>query len=64
MPPPFKVGDRVQVISGPHAGTVAEVYSRWQGKTFRVQISLEAQRTFEDVFGALDVMRVGGTEMD
>ncbi len=28
---PFKVGDTVQILSGPHQGRIARIYSTWQG---------------------------------
>jgi hypothetical protein len=47
---PFKVGDTVQILTGPYRGRVTRIYSTWQGCTFRVQLGLEEQKTYKDIF--------------
>lgn len=55
---PFYPGDLVQIICGPKAGTVASVYSEWQGDSVRVDLGPDAQERFEDVFTPTELLRV------
>ena len=50
---PFKVGDRVQILSRPHCGRVSRVYSTWQGNTLRVELSAREKEERKDIFPPL-----------
>jgi hypothetical protein len=54
---PFQVGDTVMILTGPHRGRIARVYSTWQGDNVRVEIGEEAARGFADIFSPLQLMR-------
>lgn len=54
---PFLPGDWVQVIAGPHRGTVTRVYSTWQHETARIDLGQEAERDFGDIFAAHQLLR-------
>jgi hypothetical protein len=47
---PFKIGDSVQILTGPYRGKISTVYSTWQGDSVRVSIGEEAKEDFSDVF--------------
>ena len=49
---PFKTGDRVQILIGPHKGEITQVISPWQGRSYRVKLDSESEKTFKDIFGA------------
>ena len=49
---PFKTGDRVQILIGPHKGEITHVISPWQGRSYRVKLDSESEKTFKDIFGA------------
>jgi hypothetical protein len=49
---PFKVGDSVQILVGPHRGKISTVVSPWQGRSYRVKLDEESERTFKDIFHA------------
>lgn len=55
---PFKIGDRVLVIGGPHRGRVGLVYSPWQGDTVRVDVGEEAKEAFKDIFMGAELLAV------
>lgn len=55
---PFHEGDTVQIITGPHRGTVTRVYSEWQGDSVRVELGVAAQDTYEDVFSPTEILRI------
>lgn len=55
---PFHEGDVVQIIAGPHRGTVTRIYSGWQGDSVRVDLGPAAQNTYEDVFSPIEILRV------
>ena len=59
---PFAEGDRVQVIGGRYSGREFEVYSRWQGDSVRVRIGGKAAKTYGDVFGPTQLLRVAKAE--
>ena len=54
---PFKVGDTVMILSLPHRGRVARVYSTWQGDNVRVDIGEESAKRFEDIFSPVQLLR-------
>ena len=49
---PFKVGDSVQILIGPHKGMITQVVSPWQGRSYRVKLDKESEKSFKDIFGA------------
>jgi hypothetical protein len=55
---PFKIGDEVQIISGPKRGTVTRIYSGWQGSSMRIELGEEAKATYKDVFSPMQVLRL------
>jgi len=59
---PFKVGDRVQIIAGKHAGiitTVREIgWGNGSGTVLRVNLGEEAEKALTDEFRPHAVMRV------
>jgi hypothetical protein len=56
---PFKVGDTVQILSGPHKGRVSRVYSTWQGNTLRVELGAREKDEFKDIFSPAQLLREG-----
>lgn len=54
---PFKVGDTVQVLSGPHKGRVSRVYSTWQGNTLRVDLGASEKDAYKDIFSPVQLLR-------
>jgi len=54
---PFRIGDRVRILVGPHRGRVTRVYSTWQGDTVRVELGEEAKAGFTDIFGPHKLVR-------
>lgn len=59
---PFKVGDHVEILYGPHRGRVVRVYSLWQGDGVRVKLSEQEKETFKDVFGGTKLLKARGAE--
>jgi hypothetical protein len=57
---PFKIGDRVQILSGSHRGRVVRVRALWQGDRVRVDLGEKEKETFEDVFASTQLLREGG----
>ncbi|MEN6497158.1 MAG: KOW motif-containing protein, partial [Thermoguttaceae bacterium] len=55
---PFKPGDLVQVIAGPHRNRIARVYSTWQCETVRVDLGEAAKSRFQDIFASHQLLRV------
>lgn len=49
---PFKVGDSVQILVGPHKGMITKVVRPWQGRSYRVKLDKESEKSFKDVFCA------------
>ncbi len=54
---PFKVGDTVQILSGPHKGRISRVYSTWQGNTLRVELGTREKDEFKDIFSPAQLLR-------
>ncbi len=54
---PFKAGDTVQVLVGPHRGTITTVYSAWQGNSVRVRLSQKEEEAFKDVMCPWQLLR-------
>lgn len=46
---PFKIGDRVQIISGPYAGLVTHVKEPWQGVALQVELGDLRQKPYDDI---------------
>jgi hypothetical protein len=55
---PFHQGDIVQIINGRHRGTVAHVYSGWQGGSVRVDLGAVAKESYQDVFAPTEILRI------
>lgn len=54
---PFKVGDYVQILVGPHEDRVVRVYSLWQGDTVRVELGEREKDTFRDVYAPTKLLK-------
>lgn len=61
---PFAVGDRVMVLAGPYADRVSIVYSMWQHDAVRVDLGEDAKSRFADIYGAYQLVRVIGGELN
>jgi len=61
---PFKIGDTVQILSGPHRNRISRVYSTWQGNTLRVELSAKEKEEFKDIFSPAQLLRVQRAEPD
>jgi hypothetical protein len=59
---PFKVGDMVQILVGPHRGRVTRVYSLWQGDAVRVELGEKEKASYSDVFGGTKLLKERGAE--
>ena len=58
---PFRVGDRVAIISGPHAGRIVEVYAVWSPRSeVKVTLGDTEKKNVSDVFSYTQVYRVPG----
>jgi hypothetical protein len=55
---PFKPGDRVRILAGPHRGVLTTVCSTWQGGRLRVELGREAKATYTDVFSPTQLLRM------
>jgi hypothetical protein len=42
----------VQILVGTHSGTITTIVSPWQGRSYRVKLDEESEKTFKDIFGA------------
>gem|GEM_PF-4289573 len=42
----------MQILVGPHRGKISTVVSPWQGRSYRVKLDEESERTFKDIFAA------------
>jgi hypothetical protein len=54
---PFRVGDKVMILSKKNRYVVTNVYSLWQGDSVRVELGDEAQKDFTDVFSQYQLSR-------
>lgn len=54
---PFKVGDIVQILVGPHRGRVVRVYSLWQCDAVRVDLGEGEKSNFKDIFGGTKLLK-------
>jgi hypothetical protein len=54
---PFKKGDRVQILIGPHRGTVTTVYSTSQGDSVRVVLGQDEENKYKDIFLPTQLLR-------
>src|SRR5688572_26102597 len=55
---PFRVGDHVRILIGPHRGRVVEVYDVWDSRhQIRVRLDAEAESAVRDVFSFNQVLR-------
>ena len=54
---PFKSGDLVQILVGPHCGKVARVCSETRAEDLRVELGKEAAARREDIFSPTALLR-------
>jgi hypothetical protein len=54
---PFREGDRVLILTGPHKGRTVRVYSQWQGDTVRVELGDLEKETCKDIFSPTQLLR-------
>ncbi len=54
---PFRPGDRVRILTGPHRDRIVVVYSLWQGDSVRVELSEEEKKNYKDVFSPVQLLR-------
>jgi len=59
---PFKEGDRVMILVGPHRNRVTRVYSLWQHDSVRVELGDKEMPDFSDVFGPTQLLLQGRRE--
>ena len=59
---PFKIGDTVQILCGPHKGRVSRVYSTWQRNALRVELSATEKDKFKDILSPAQLLRVESAE--
>ena len=56
---PFQIGERVEVLTGPEARTVAQVYEVWQSRCeVRLDLGAEKAAEVQDVFAGTNLTRV------
>ena len=55
---PFLVGDRVQILSGPHSGSVTTIYSTAQGNAVRVDLGETLKEAYEDIYAPTRLLLV------
>lgn len=60
---PFKIGDTVQILCGPHKGRISRVYSTWQGNTLRVELSASEKEKCKDIFSPAQLLRADTREL-
>jgi len=57
---PFRKGDVVQVIEGPHADTIGVIYEEWPSRDqVRVALEEELWRATSDVFTQVQITKAG-----
>jgi hypothetical protein len=61
---PFKVGDTVQILSGPHKNRITQVYATWQGNSLRVELGEKEKKEFTDIFSPAELLREVNAEQD
>ena len=55
---PFHTGEIVEVLTGAHEGTIAEIYEVWESRAeVRLSIGKEEREQVNDVFSAINVVR-------
>jgi len=55
---PFRVGDRVRILVGPHRNRVVEIYDVWDSRRqIRVRLDAESETKVRDVFSFTQVCR-------
>jgi hypothetical protein len=61
---PFRPGDRVRILVGPHRDRITRVRSRWQGDSLRVELGPEEDETFNDIFSPTQLLSEPNAEPD
>lgn len=60
---PFRKGDTVEILVGPHRGRTGQVYEEWKERNeVRVDLGAEAANRCEDVFGHVQLVRAKNLE--
>jgi hypothetical protein len=59
---PFRPGDHVRVLVGPHCGRVTQVREHWQGNSLRVELGPEAEKAFQDIFSPTQLLKTTDLE--
>src|SRR5689334_3447282 len=55
---PFRVGDRVRILAGPHRNRIVEVYDVWESRNqVRVDLDTQTRKDASDVFSFTEVCR-------
>lgn len=55
---PFRVGDHVKILVGPHCGRIVEIYDVWDSRRqIRVGLDPESEKDVRDVFSFTQVCR-------
>lgn len=61
---PFKVGDTVQILSGPYKSRISTIYSTWQGNSVRVVLDPKNKDELTDIFSPAQLLREERDEPD
>jgi hypothetical protein len=61
---PFKPGDRVQILAGPHKGKVTTVRAFWQNGQLCVELGCQAKAEFSDIVAPTQLLRESRNEVD
>ncbi|HEY4760490.1 MAG TPA: KOW motif-containing protein, partial [Thermoguttaceae bacterium] len=61
---PFREGDMVRILVGPHRDRIVKVYAMWQGNTVRVELGDKEKREFKDIFSPAQLLREENAEQD
>ncbi|MBN1916744.1 MAG: KOW motif-containing protein [Verrucomicrobia bacterium] len=61
---PFRKGDTVEILVGPHRGRIGRVYEEWRERgEVRVNLGAAAEGRLEDVFGQTQLVRARKPEL-
>jgi hypothetical protein len=59
---PFREGDVVQILAGPHKGRITRVYTTWQGVSIRVDLGEKEKKRRRDVFSPVQLLKENGVQ--
>jgi hypothetical protein len=55
---PFRIGDHVRILSGPHQGRLVKIYELWESRQqIRVDLDPNARKEVTDIFSYIEVCR-------